>query len=51
MPWTVKQKRAMRAEIRRRRRGMKPRMFRGMSLAKLEREVKKPTKKAKSKRR
>lgn len=44
MPWTAKQKRAMRAEISRRKKGGKPQKFKGMSLSQLEREVKKPTK-------
>ena len=47
MPWTLRQKRAMRAEIARPEKGLKPKLFRLMSLAKLKREVKKPTKKAK----
>jgi hypothetical protein len=45
MPWTAKQKRAMGAEIARREKGLKPRLFKGMSLAKLKREIKMPTKK------
>jgi len=44
MPWTAQQKKAMYAEIERRKKGEKPKMFLSMSLAKLEQEVKKPTK-------
>jgi hypothetical protein len=47
MPWTLKQKKAMYAEISRREKGKKPWRFKGMSLAKLKREVKKPTKRKK----
>lgn len=48
MPWTRQQRSAMYAEIRRRVKGEKPEMFTGMTLAQLQREVKKPLKKKKN---
>jgi len=44
MPYTARQKRAMGAEIARRKKGMKPRLFKDMSLAELRKAIKKPTK-------
>ena len=46
MPFTAKQKRAMGAEIARRKKGKK-RLFKGMTVAQLKRAIKKPTKRAK----
>lgn len=46
MPYTAKQKRAMGAEIGRRKRGKK-RLFKGMTLAQLKHAIKKPTKRGK----
>ncbi len=44
MPYTARQKRAMGAEIARRKAGKKPRLFVGMTLAELKKAIKKPTK-------